>query len=174
LFDADSVTFKGSELRIGFVRGSILGGDWGVSLVHKTVSDDSNIARLSSQCTGCGSFFTASGVTFTGAEIHRFVPFGTIKQRVQIGMNFAGGVAELKGALHEATVSRTGSVSQDVPASTLFIVSGHDVKTVPLAKIEFAVAGILGPDLKIRASGGVDFPGYDKFSITLVYLFGAR
>lgn len=174
-FDADSVNVKGSEFRIGFVRGSILDGDWGVSFVHKTVRDNSNLTRLlSSQCAGCGNLFTTSGVSLTGVEIHRFVPFGTIKQRVQLGMNFAGGVAQSNGTVHEVSVSRTGSSSQDVAASTLLAPGGQELKAVPLAKVEFAVAGILGPDLKIRASGGFDFPGYDKFSITVVYLFGAR
>jgi hypothetical protein len=175
LFDADSLTFKGSEYSIGFVRGSILGGDWGVSFVHKTVSDNSNVTRLlSSQCAGCGNYFTTSGASFTGVEVHRFVPFGTIKQRVQIGMNFAGGVAELNGTVHELSVSPTGAVSQNVDASTLFAPGGHQIKVIPLAKIEFAVAGILGPDLKIRAGGGFDFPGYNKFNIAVVYFFGAR
>jgi hypothetical protein len=175
LFDANSVAVKGSEFRIGFVRGSIMEGDWGVSLVHKGVSDNSSVSRLqSSQCNGCGNFFTTSGASMTGVEIHKFVPFGTIRRRVQIGMNFAGGVGELNGTAHETSVSRSGTVSQDVDASTLFAPGGKVIKAVPLGKIEFAVAGILAPDLKIRASGGFDMPGYDKFSLTLVYLFGAR
>ena len=174
LFNADSLSFDGSEFRIGFVRGAILDGDWGVSFVHISVSDNSSVTRLSSACAGCGSFFTTSGASFTGVEIHRFVPFGTIKQRVQIGMNFAGGVAHLNGTAHEVTVTGPGSVNQDVPASTLFAPGGNEWKAVPLAKAEVAVGVILGPDLKIRASGGLDLPGYDRFNITVVYLFGAR
>ena len=41
-------------------------------------------------------------------------------------------------------------------------------------KVEIAVAAIVVPGLKIRASGGFDFPGYTVFSLTGVILFGAK
>lgn len=44
----------------------------------------------------------------------------------------------------------------------------------PLGKVEAAVAVIAAPGLKIRASGGFNFPGYSVFRITGVYLFGAN
>jgi hypothetical protein len=44
----------------------------------------------------------------------------------------------------------------------------------PLAKFELTVAGIVAPGLKVRASRGFNFPGYQVGSISLVYLFGAR
>jgi hypothetical protein len=45
---------------------------------------------------------------------------------------------------------------------------------VPFGKVEAAVGVILAPGVKIRGSGGFDFPGYTMFSITGVFLFGAR
>jgi len=44
----------------------------------------------------------------------------------------------------------------------------------PFGKVEAAVGVILAPGVKIRGSGGFDFPGYTMFSITGVFLFGAR
>jgi hypothetical protein len=40
----------GSEFRIGVVRGSDLGGDWGVSFVKKTVKDDSVVQLREQAC----------------------------------------------------------------------------------------------------------------------------
>ena len=37
-----------------------------------------------------------------------------------------------------------------------------------------AVAGIVTPALKVRASGGFNYPGTHSFSISGVYLFGAQ
>jgi hypothetical protein len=42
------------------------------------------------------------------------------------------------------------------------------------SKVEAAVAAIVVPGLKIRASGGFDFPGYTVFPLTGVILFGAK
>lgn len=180
LFNADDLTFTGSDLNIGFVRGSILEGDWGVSFVHRKVSDDASVSRAQpSLCATCGVFFTVSGVTMNGVEIHRFSPFATIKQRVQIGINLAVGVASLDGTVHErvATAPRPGvvqSVTADVSPSSLISPGGHDLTVAPIGKLELAVAGIIGPDLKVRASGGLNFPGYSKFSLAVVYLIHAR
>jgi len=180
LFNADDLTFTGSDLSIGFVRGSILEGDWGVSFVHRKVSDDSTVSRLKpAECATCGTSLTMSGTTMTGVEIHRFAPFATIRQRAQIGINIAAGVASLDGTVHQRLVNvpRAGVIqtsTSDVSASTLFSLGGSNLSMIPIGKIELAVAGIVGPNLKVRASGGIDFPGYDKFSLTVVYLLGAK
>jgi len=173
-FDADSATFEGTDIRLGFVRGSIVGGDWGVSFVRRSVSDRSNVSRLTGECAGCGQFFTATDARMTGVEVNKFVPFGTIKDRVQIGMNFAGGVAQLKGSVRAVSVSPAGTTAQDVEAKELFAPWGYQPNVVPLGKIEIAVAAILAPDLKLRVGGGFDFPGYNRINASLVYLIGAR
>jgi hypothetical protein len=40
--------------------------------------------------------------------------------------------------------------------------------------VQAAVAVIVAPGLKVRFAGGIDFPGTNRFSISGVYLFGAR
>jgi hypothetical protein len=180
-FNADDLTFSGSDLSIGFVRGAILEGDWGVSFVRRKVSDNATVSRAQATplCANCGAFFTMSGVSMSAVEIHRFAPFGTIKQRVQIGLLASVGVASLDGTVRDQVVftPRAGviqSITSDVKASTLFAPAGHDLSVVPTGKLELAVAGIIGPDLKIRASGGINFPGYEKFSLSVIYLIKAR
>lgn len=174
LFDADSVTFEGRDLRIGIVRGATFGGDWGISFIRKDVSDRSNVSRPSGQCLGCGQFLTSPDVRMTGIEFHRFMPFGTLKDRVQIGMTFAGGVAELKGSVRVDAVTPAGTDTQSVEAKNVFAPWMHNLRVVPLGRIELTGAAILGPGLKLRAGGGLDFPGYNRFNVALVYLFGAR
>ena len=174
LFDADALVVTGSSFEIGFVRGSIRGGDWGVSYVRKSIRDTTTVSRLDTSCVGCGVFFTSPDARMSGVEVRRFASFGTIKERVQIGMNLAVGVAQIKGTVRSMAVTGTGTTIEEVDAKTLFQPCGTDIKVVPLGKLEFAVAGILGPDVKVRGSGGFDSLGYSTFSIAVVYFVGAR
>ena len=185
LFDADKVSVDGSEFRIGLVRGRTLSGDWGVSFVRKTLKDGSRVERgLGRSCFGdfgCvedGTVYLARQVSLIGVEIHKFIPFGTIKRRVQIGMNVAGGVAQVRGTAERHQFFPNfaehpqygywiglaqGEEVQEVGARELFL---GEVKTLPLGKIEVAVAAILAP--------GINVPGYEVAAVTFVYLFGAR
>jgi hypothetical protein len=183
-----TVDVKGSDVSIGFVCGRDLGGDWGVSFIRKTLKDRSRVEKIDAEClsNGCfqsGTSYLTQGVTLTGLKIHKYVPFVTIKKRVQAGMNFAGGFGQFKGNLesHEFDVetifdsrtnTRTGRQSETTtiqPAKGLVTVS-----MLPLADIQAAVAVIVAPGFKVRAAGGLNLPGYNVFSITAVYLFGAR
>ena len=109
--------------------------------------------------------------------------FVTIKRRAQIGLNVAGGVSKFEGAVefHEFDTDftfdpRTGQVTNRRVES----VSSRPMSDIPtfspfpFGRVEAAVAVILAPGVKIRGSGGFDFPGYTMFSITGVFLFGAR
>jgi len=191
LFEVEPVDIQGSEFRIGIVRGRDLGGDWGVSFVRKRIKDGSTIGAASEQCFGpigcglAGHQYVYEDVRLTGVEIHKFVTFVTIKQRVQVGMNFAGGVARFKGRTVEylydpfvrsaegfilsATTQQPTVVMDGPQPRDLFI-----IKPVPLAKVEIGVAGILAPGLKVRVSGGLNIPGYHVGSVTVQYLFGTR
>ena len=42
---------------------------------------------------------------------------------------------------------------------------------LPVGKLELAVTGVLTRSLKVRASGGINVPGTQRFSVTAVYLF---
>lgn len=165
LFDAETLTVEGSEFRIGFVRGRTLGGDWSVSYVQKWL-DDGSFAD-SRDFTR-----TTSGVTVRGVALDKFAPFGTIKERVQIGMIFGIGVGQASGVVRHLDKA-TGS-TVDVEAKRFFSPMGQEIPVVPLARLELAVAAIVMPGLKIRASGGVNYPGVARITLGAVYLFGER
>ncbi len=65
-------------------------------------------------------------------------------------------------------VTQTETVNE-VEAKDIF-----QMEFVPLGRIELAAAAILAPGLKVRVSGGFNFPATQVFSITVNYLFGAQ
>lgn len=179
---ADQIDFTGSELRVGVARGRDLSGDWGVSFVRKTVKDGSRVVSRSKNGAG-EDFYLTQGVALTGVEVHKFVPFATIKNRTQIGMNFAGGVAKFRGVVESHEQKGTFTFDPATQRSSVTfreVVTMHDmreevdIKVLPLARVEAAVAVLVAPGLKIRGTGGFNFPGYQVASVTFVYLFGAR
>src|SRR5262245_14979037 len=83
LFDADAAKVAGTDFRIGFVRGSILRGDWGVAYVHRTLKASSQLIRnQGSSCAACGSFLEVKNTTLDGIELHKFAPLGFYLRRV--------------------------------------------------------------------------------------------
>lgn len=171
LFAADRIDMQGSDVRFGFVRGEDLAGDWGMSLVKTTIADNSSLDVDVSTCGrgSCGTFLRTVGKTrLTGFEVHKFEPFKTWRDRVQIGMLGAVGLGWLRGQIYKRTTSEEGEVvSFDTNANELFPPSQS---VVPLLRMEIAAAAIVVPGLKVRASGGFSMPGYHTFGVTFVYL----
>jgi hypothetical protein len=183
---------RGSEMRVGIVRGSDLGGDVGLSFVKKFVSDGSTVFLRQSACVevGAGQSECARGayhVTrdagMTGVEAHIFMPFATIRERVQIGVTFAGGVARIDGTSDrfiEHLVVNGGNVTvvTDTAGSGPFQQSLQDLPqdwdVVPIGRVELSVGYLARPGLKLRATGGVNFPGFHRIGLHVQYLFGAR
>jgi hypothetical protein len=60
----------------------------------------------------------------------------------------------------------------DVVASNLYRVSGWDVPIQVLGRAELAVAFDVRPGVRLRASGGFNFPGFPAFSVEMVYFPG--
>jgi hypothetical protein len=171
LFKADRIDLHGSEVRIGFVRGRQLEGDWGISYVSKDINEDSSIDVdvLSCPRGQCGTFYrTLTQNSLTGVEFHHFEPFKTWKNRIQLGMVGAIGIGWMRGNVYRRTVTDQNDVeSFEAPAGELFPPS-KDV--VPLLKIEVAGVALVARGVKVRASGGFSMPGYHTFSVSFVYL----
>lgn len=191
--DTSAVHIEGSEFRIGFVRGRELGGDWGLSLVRKRMKPESVVMQSDRDPVfdargrflgevPAGFSYALGGVTLTGLEYHRFRPFTTIKERVQIGLTYGGGAGWLEGLATGVEFGADGTRRVERPVNELFddgevglfSVAGYTLPVVPLARLELTVGGLVAPGLKVRASGGFNFPGYETASISVVYLFGSR
>jgi hypothetical protein len=187
LFDARAVDLSGSELRIGIVRGQEFGGDWGVSLINKKFKEGSTVTRQSDyDVADRGTFpallgFTTTNTSLLGVELHKYANLATIKDRVQLGMVFGGGIGQLRGTVnrHAEVFINEGEAdilnfNESVVASELFAPLGFEIEYVPLFRTELAVSGIVAPGLKVRASGGFNMPGTQVFSISAIYFFGTR
>lgn len=188
VFEAERVDLGGSEFRVGVVRGRMLSGDWGVSYVRRQIDDGSTISgetTIDPSVPGftLGETRTTRDVQIDGVEVHKFIPFGTIKQRVQIGLLLGGGAGVTRGVLESRDLFvdffQVGNTSipfvrerREIKDADELIVPGNGI--VPLARLELAVAGLITRGLKIRVSGGIGVPGVHAFSITGLYLFGAR
>lgn len=191
------VEMKGSDFRVGIIRGRQLGGEWGASFVRRQIDDDSIVVQQESlKCVArpglpdvCarGTFHQTQGASMTGVQFHRFFPLGTVARRVQVGAVLTGGVARLRGGAVEVkehlqatpnpvtgltALSVTDETSL-VDARRIFDDTGID-EYVPIGGAEAAVAVLVAPGVKLRFSGGVSFPGLHAFSVTAQYLFGAR
>lgn len=185
------VDISGNEFAIGVERGRDMSGSWGVSFIHKGIANGSRVDDVShsssclaeGQCYVSSRYYVTQGVSLIGLEVHKYVPFVTIKRRAQIGMNFGGGFMQFKGQVvthklepivsyspvtYRPTVSQGETVTTD-PAKTLLKVS-----SLPVARVEVAAAAIIAPGLKLRVGGGLNFPSYPTVSIGVTYLFGSR
>ena len=200
LVAAESVDLQGVDYRIGFVRGRVLGGEWGLSYVNQMVDQGSEIALSRSfpedvvipSCSpeafnagDCGVFYeTNSGLRLRGFELHRFIPFVTFSERVQVGMNIAGGGGWYRGTTRRRVVNLKdpqsatpdefiGESVSDVMGSELTLPRRFDTP-VPILNIDIAVAGIVPGGLKVRGGVGVyGFPGRRTIVASATYFFGA-
>ena len=163
VFDADRMDLSGSELRVGFVRGNIMADDWGVSFVRRDIED-----RDAAEVKNSGTVLSTRQNTLIGVEVHTFKPFTTIKDRVQIGLSYGGGVG-----WYQQTIVSTApdGASEILPANFLFSPGDNDIAIQPMGRLELAGAVILGPHVKVRVGGGISFPGQQLVSVTGVYLF---
>lgn len=189
LFDG-TVDITGTDFSIGIARGRSRSGDWGVSFLRKRFKDGSRVEKIDQDCTsfsnGCfldGQSFTTHGVAVNAVEVHKFIPFVRIRDRVQIGMNLAGGFGKLTGTLddHEFNAefvsnNQTGRPTgrQTETRSTKPARELIDIPAFPIFKLQAAVAVIASPAFKLRFQGGIDLPGYEFLSVAAVYLIGAK
>ena len=172
LFDAQIVDLHGHELRVGVVRGTTLGGEWGVSLIHKRFKKDSEI-ELSS---GRGrALFVTEDAEMLGMEVNRFFVPWTIARRAQLGINVGIGFAQMRGFAEGQYFAPTAGAAPQrtvVRTSELFEFVGREIRWMGIGKAELGVATLVGERLKVRVSGGLNFPGYQVASVSISYLMG--
>ena len=167
VFDATSLDVKGPEFRVGVIRGTTNGGEWGVSLIHKRLSKES---EFDIEGTNNTLKVVADDAEMIGVEVHRFFPFARAG-RVQIGVNLGGGIAQLRGFVSGVQVGPT-STNFTLPFPEAFVVAGSEIDWIPLARAELGAATLIGDRLKIRVSGGFNMPGFQVISLSFSYLLG--
>lgn len=167
--DAATLDIRGQELRVGVVRGTTLGGEWGITLVHKRLSKDSVVAVR--QTNDVISVVT-DDAEMLGVELHRFFPFFRAG-RVQVGVNLGGGVAQMRGFV-TGSVEAAGGVAIRAPIgfSELFELAGQKISVFPLARAEVAAAAMIGDRVKVRVGSGFNMPGVQLVSVTVSTLLG--
>jgi hypothetical protein len=178
-FEGDG-SVESSEFTVGFVRGSTRGGDWGVSFVRKPMKDGSQVTESDTSCfmpTSCTTSTRTSimrDVVLTGVEFHWAPTFVTIANRLQIGINLAGGIASVSGEVEEVfTVEFTDPFPPDHTNSNVSPAKDILYAPQPLGKVEAQASLIVAPAFKVRVAGGFNAPGY-AVRIAAVYLIGAK
>jgi len=187
-------TIVGTQFTVGIVRGRSMSGDWGVTFVHEIVKDGSNGFSSDTTCGFTngpipgGCFNTSGGavtqgVKMNGVQVHKFIPFGMIKRRVQLGIELAGGIGKLSGTLQKTssditnvlmnprTGQRTGLLTTTVTTED---VTAELPSKVPLGHLSFVAAAIVNPAIKVRWEGGMLMPGQSFSTLAVTFLFGAH
>jgi len=184
---------EGSELLIGFVKGTMRGGDWGVSYVRKPIKNTTvSVSQTQQFCSGpnnasCqtqvfSSTTESRDVLVDGVEVHFFIPVVTLANRVQLGVNAGGGAGFPTGTVARFGTSTNTFTQPGLPpqVTTQTFSSEGDAadeiisKVVPLLKVEFQAAVIVAPGLKIKFAAGLNAPSAPALRIGMTYLFGAR
>jgi hypothetical protein len=184
-------TFGGSDWSIGFARGRALGRDWGVSFVRQRIHRDAVIDRTFDSSGGGAACFPDTcafgerivfrDVAVTGSEAHLYVPFVTIKERVQIGVMLAGGGGKFSGT---ALVDRFDPISTPagligtrtqlegpVTEVTRLIYFGNASEWTLMGRIQPGVAVMVSSHVKIHAGAGFYYPGTTVFALRATYFF---
>lgn len=171
---ADEIDLRGTEFQVGVVRGSMSGGDSGWSFIRQPVKEGSFVRD--GEDPAAVRLTAAGDVTLDGIMYHRYAPFTTIRDRVQIGMIVSGGAGWYRGTVDR---SRTvdGVPTDDRVAASLLSGLGRESESgwipMPMFRFEGAVAGILGAGFKARVSGGYALPNGRVIRIGIVYLVGS-
>ncbi len=179
VFVEEEGTIEGTEFTIGFARGSMRGGDWGVSFVRKPFKDGSTFSETSTDCEPAFGCFTSTRtlvfrqVYLRGVEYHWSKPFVTFADRVQVGMNISAGAGFVEGNIEE-----THELTAPPPAPGFhdtFVGPAKDTlwPVYPLIKVEAEGSVAIVPGVKVKVSGGFNFPGITA-RIAAVYLIGSK
>jgi hypothetical protein len=159
LYEAQTLDFAGNEIRAGITRGSTRRGEWAITYVRKTITEGSTFV------TAIGHRYQLGPrVVLSGVMAEQFAPLATIR-RTQIGVVLAAGAGRVEG---KATLSSTGEESNVRDVLTIF---ARPQPYHPLGRCELAVAVATAPGMKMRFSGGFDWPGSTRLSVTAMYFF---
>lgn len=193
LSTAETLDLHGSEFTIGIIRGSDNGGDWGISLVRRTVASDSSVSIVT-RTHEIGGFFeeprffydtiahSLQSATMTGLEVSKYTPFLKTR-RVQAGVTFAAGFAKASGMTVSVYTTYDNGPNQnwsdpvprvetrELPAKEVFKDTLSLSSPLPIGRLEATVGIRATSQLKMKVGGGIAFPGKAVFRVGVNYLF---
>jgi hypothetical protein len=172
----DKQNLQGIEFRLGVARGRARSGDWGVSFLRRTFDDVAtagisgggcigNLAAL--QCEDFGTELTRRNVLLSGVEAYKFMPFVTIAERVQVGLNVAGGFGFMSGNVDTKTTNTKYTCAfppgvfpepegSDEPFAACKGGTISNVRTIETGRSTADVSRILKSDSKMLPIGKVE------------------
>jgi hypothetical protein len=188
-------SLQGSDWSLGFARGRALGGDWGVSFARQSIRKESVIDRtyglmgehpcFPDRCS-FGERLVFQDVAVIGPEVHLYVPFFTVKERVQVGLLMAGGWAKFTGNAVVDRFEQDFTVAPTPPNSQFPIVRTQvqgpigeitdriyydQIDWTVTARLQPGVSVILSPQVKVHVSSGYHYPGTTYFALRATYFF---
>ena len=175
LLGADDVTdWLGSDFSVGFVRGRATGGEWGLALIRQRVKADSMLCLSADEAgDACGDPLEAArGLRLQGFEFHWFAPIATFADdRVQVGINTGAGAGWYEGSVRRPAASPDDPrLAVDAPdVLRLGGPDGPEGVPIPMFRVEFAVAVVVAPGLKVMGSGGYGLPGSRRIGVAVSY-----
>ena len=159
---ADEVNLSGSAFRIGVTRGTWLGGDSGWSFFRQHLKTGSSLEKDGAR------YRTGRATTLSGVQYHRFAPFTTIRERIQVGILVAAGFGWYRG-----TVTRN---DEEVEASGLSVLARDDEDNrwvpAPMMKLAGAATVLAGAGVKGRVTFGYGLFTGREIGFDIVYLVG--
>ena len=167
LLEFESFNMSGSDFAVGFARGRMRSGHWGLSLVRQRWQD---VAI----CNESECFESNGSAWLQGFAANWFVPFGSpfAGDRLQAGMHVDVGGGWFQGTARVSDVSvdgvPSGRAGEEVPATDLLPDRWKNIP-VPLFRAEIAVAVTVAPGLKVIGSGGYGLPFKRRIGISVAY-----
>lgn len=157
VLSATSVDMSGAEYTVGFARGRMSGGHWGLSLVRQRVKSGTVCFAEEPEC------IDPTDAGLQGLEFNWFLPFGSpfAGDRVQVGMNVGLGAGWYRGTI------QVGGF--DVAANTWLRFRDRKDIPVPIIRGEFAVAGTVAPGFKLIGTGGYGMPGNRRITLNFAF-----
>ena len=167
IFGFEKFDLSGSDFAVGFARGRMRSGHWGLSFLRQEWREVSVCGDL--ECYGA-----TGSVRLRGVTANWFVPFGSpfAGDRLQVGMHVDAGAGWFQGNVRVDEVFEGGlpldREGTEVPAHELLPDGWQDVP-LPLFRAEVAVAVTVAPGLKVIGSGGYGFPFRRRIGISVTY-----
>lgn len=167
LLGLQRLDMSGSDFTVGFARGRMRSGHWGLSLLRQRWKN-------AAICGDAECYESTGSAWLQGFAANWFLPFGSpfAGDRVQAGMHVDVGGGWLQGTMRVDEASEDGVPSaragQEIPAAEVLPDPWSRVP-VPLFRAEVAVAVTVAPGLKVIGSGGYGLPFTRRFGISVAY-----